>query len=169
MFAIRRESDWIHNMDVPDILSFVFCFGCVFLLWFCAVGRHRLVRTNSNRPQETDQRTKSGQFWFNFIVLYVFLVLVFPFLGFALLQAPGNFALEFVTLVGVGIYEIALSYFVYSRSKLRYEIAPNPQLRILMLFAKIHLWTCIVLAACLLALVLYVLIHSSMTDAPITV
>ena len=169
MFAIRRESDWIHNMDVPDLLSFVFCFGCVFLLWFCAVGRHRLVRTNSNRSQQTDQRTKSGKFWFNFIVLYVFFVLVFPSLGFALLQDPGNFAREFVTLIGMGIYEIALSYFVYRRSKLRYEIAPTPQLRILKQFAKIHLLTCIVLAACLLTLVLYLLIHSSMTDAPITV
>jgi len=156
-------------MDVPDLLSFVFCFGCVFLLWFCAVGRHRLVRTNSNRSQQTDQRTKSGKFWFNFIVLYVFFVLVFPSLGFALLQDPGNFAREFVTLIGMGIYEIALSYFVYRRSKLRYEIAPNPQLRILKQFAKIHLLTCIVLAACLLTLVLYLLIHSSMTDAPITV
>ena len=169
MFAIRRESDWIHNMDVPDILSFVFCFGCVFLLWFCAVGRHRLVRTNSNRSQQTDQRMKSGQLWFNFIVLYLCLVLVFPSLGFALLQDQGNFVREFVTLIGVGIYEIALSYFVYRRSKLKYEIDPTPQLRILMKLAKIHLWICIVLAACFMSLVLYVLIHGSMSDGPITV
>ena len=50
---------------------------------------------------------------------------------------------EFLTLLGVGIYEIALSYFVYRRSKLKYEIDPTPQLRILMKLAKIHLWICV--------------------------